>query len=120
LLLGVQVPNLQGCRGSDEEHEPQTAERIKNLRLVEMRSQAEGELGARFVPDAVVVAGRDLERVISRGNVGVIGAAPLAGLSPTVIEPLQLIAKQNLFRGLKVSNLMPSNRARPSYVPIQR
>ena len=49
------------------------------------------EAGAGTVPEAVAVGGRHAERVVAGRQLRVVGAAPIAGVDPVGVEPLQTV-----------------------------
>src|SRR5437762_3070270 len=83
-------------RGEDESESGEGHERAEPPRLPEERELREREGGARFVPEAVVVARLHAERVAAGREVRVRGhalRAAAAGLQPSPIEALQTVGE---------------------------
>src|SRR5689334_19552859 len=66
-----------------------------------MRLEHQGQRGASFIPDAIIVAAEHLEPVMAGRNIVVIGRATRAGIDPTGINALQLVLETILLGRLK-------------------
>src|SRR5947209_6856550 len=81
-----------------EQAEAEGAQRVEPERAVEVRLQPEGEGGGRAAPDAVVVAGYDLEPVIARPQVRGISHAAVAAVNPIFVEAFEPVLVPHLLR----------------------
>src|SRR5688572_208551 len=66
-----------------------------------MRRQRQCDLGATLIPDAVAVAGDDLEAIAARRHVRVVGDPARVGVHPLAVESLQPVLEPHGLRGLE-------------------
>src|ERR1700753_4050421 len=80
-------PHQSGSTEYDQSEEPPG--------LVESGLNTYRQVRTRLVPDPIVVTGDYAKPIVSRGQVGVERLAPRAGILPSGIDPLELVAKQH-------------------------
>src|SRR2546423_4966609 len=92
------LPQAQRVELPREQAEAECAQRVEPGGAVEVRPQPETDGGGRATPDAVVVARDDLEPVITRPQVRVIGHAAVAAVNPVLVETQETVLVPHLLR----------------------
>ena len=84
------------ARGARDQRQPQ--QRKKPRRFPKMRQHLQVNCGSGFIPNAVVVAGRDVETINSGLQIIILRPAPRTGVNPIGIKSFELAAETNFIR----------------------
>ena len=95
-MLCLFPPAFALQREPGEHNESHAEQRIQEQHLAagpQRRYDRERQAHALIVPDAVAIAGANLEMIVPSRQIGVSRVVLRAGLDPVLIEPLQPIAE---------------------------